>query len=92
MVELSFKLLIISAFHRVYIIMFAFHRILGSALMAVWSSALSLTGSCLSPLPRFESQVVHVRKISDWRLNSGFCLILQAGDDLHTICKKCNKI
>ena len=35
----------------------------GPALTAVWSKALPLTARCLSPLPGFESQPGHVRKL-----------------------------
>ena len=33
------------------------------AMMAVWSTALPLSASCLSPLPGFESWPWHVRKV-----------------------------
>ena len=35
----------------------------GGALMAVWSKELPLTASCPSPLPGFEAQPGHVRKL-----------------------------
>ena len=35
----------------------------GPALVAVWSKALPLTASCLSPLPQFKSRPGNVRKL-----------------------------
>ena len=35
----------------------------GPTLMAGWTKALPLTASCLLPLPGFESQPGHVRKL-----------------------------
>ena len=43
----------------------------------VWSKALPLTASCLSPLPRFKSQPEHVRKLPvTFGLGGGFRRIL----------------
>ena len=45
--------------------------------MAVWSKALPLNTSCLPPLPGFESQPGHVRKLQcDLGLGGGFRRVL----------------
>ena len=56
---------------------FIFHKMMisfGPALMAVWSKALPLTASCLSPLPGFESLPGQVA--SDLGLGGGFRRVL----------------
>ena len=46
--------------------------------MALWSTALPLTASCLSSLPGFKSQPGASEEVaSDLRLGGGFCWVLQ---------------
>ena len=47
-----------------------------NAMMAVWSKALPLTASCLSPLFGFESHTGHVRKLPVIWVRRWFLLFL----------------
>ena len=62
---------------------------IGAALMALWSYALSLTASCLSPMPEFEYRspvsVVACEKVSrDLWLGGHFCQVLRFPPPLTT--------